>query len=78
MHIASRNASTTKPATLLVFFVKKTAYMDQLKTDHQQAISLYQGEVQNGSDPQLKSFAQSTLPSLRKRQQMTNRPTKRM
>jgi putative membrane protein len=54
------------------------AFMDQLKQDHDKAISLYQNEAQTGTAPQLKSFAQSTLPSLRQHQQMVSRPMKRM
>jgi putative membrane protein len=54
------------------------AYKDQMKRDHKQAISLYRDEVQNGVDPQLKSFAQSTLPALEQHQQMVGRPLHRM
>jgi len=54
------------------------AYREQLKQDHQEAISVFQNEAQNGTDPQFQSFAQSTLPSLRHHQQMASRPTKTM
>jgi len=54
------------------------AFLDELKTSHDQAISLFQKESQSGSDPQLKSFAQSTLPSLRHHQQMVNRQVNKM
>jgi len=54
------------------------AYMDQLKTDHQQAISLFQDEARDGSSPQLKSFAQSNLPSLKQHQKMVSRTLNKM
>lgn len=45
------------------------AQFDQLYTQmqlqaHQQAVALFQNYAQNGSDPELKSFAQQTLPKL--------------
>jgi putative membrane protein len=54
------------------------AFLDEIKTDHQQAISLFQNETRNGTDPQLKSFAQSTLPSLRHHEQMVTRQVNKM
>ena len=38
------------------------AYIQHQVTDHQQMISLLQTEIQSGSDPQLKAYAQKTLP----------------
>jgi len=55
-----------------------SAFLDQLKSDHSQAISLFQDEAKNGRDPQLKSLAQSTLPSLRHHQQMATRPIRKL
>jgi putative membrane protein len=55
-----------------------TAFVDELKKDHQQAITLYQDEAKNGVDPQLKSFAQSGLPELRHHEQMVNRTSQKL
>jgi putative membrane protein len=54
------------------------ALLDQLKIDHQQAISLFQNEAQSGTDPQLKSFAELTVPSLQHHQQMVAREANRL
>jgi putative membrane protein len=54
------------------------AYMDQMKIDHQKAITLFQYESQYGSHPSLKNLATSTLPSLRHHQQMVTRPKTKM
>jgi putative membrane protein len=54
------------------------AFIEQLKSDHQEAISLFEDESQHGTDLQLKSFAESTLPSLRHHQQMVTRQSKMM
>jgi putative membrane protein len=54
------------------------AFLDAMNTDHQQAISLFQSEAQTGTNPQLKSFAQSTLPSLLHHEQMVNRKVNKM
>jgi putative membrane protein len=39
-------------------------YVNSQLTDHQAAIALFQKEAQDGSDPALKQFAASTLPTL--------------
>lgn len=53
---------------------------DQL-TDHQQAVALFQQEAQQGTDPDVKAFAQQTLPTLQQHLQMVQalegRPTAR-
>jgi len=41
------------------------AYVQHEVTDHQHDITMFQQEIQNGSDPQVKAFAQQTLPILR-------------
>lgn len=38
--------------------------------DHKQAIALFQQEAKNGKDPELQTFAQQTLPVLRKHLEM--------
>jgi putative membrane protein len=40
-------------------------YMDSMVTDHEKAVSLFENEVRQGQDPDLKKFAQDTLPTLR-------------
>jgi putative membrane protein len=54
------------------------AFLDELKTAQGRAITLFQVEAQSGVDPQLKIFAQSTLPSLRQNQQMVDRRANNM
>jgi putative membrane protein len=40
------------------------AYIDDMVKDHQKDVQLFQQEAQSGTNPQLKSFAQETLPTL--------------
>jgi putative membrane protein len=49
------------------------AFLDELKNAHLRAILIFREESQNGQDPQLKSLAESTLPSLQQHQQLVNR-----
>jgi putative membrane protein len=53
------------------------AFLDQLASDHQQAVMLYRNEAENGRDPDLKAFANNTLPSLRRHEQMISRDMQR-
>lgn len=41
-----------------------SAYAQQQLQAHQQAVTLFTGESQNGKDPDLKNFASQTLPTL--------------
>jgi putative membrane protein len=41
------------------------AYIADQVSDHEQAIALYQQEADQGSDPEVKAFAEQTLPILR-------------
>jgi putative membrane protein len=54
------------------------AYLDELAVDHEKMISLFQEEARGGLDPELRSFALGTLPSLRKHERMAERPAHRM
>jgi len=38
------------------------AFMEHMVMDHKQAVALYQGQVSQGQDPDLKAFATKTLP----------------
>jgi putative membrane protein len=42
------------------------AYINQMIDDHKKVISKFEDEIKNGSDPDIKAFATSTLPTLRK------------
>jgi putative membrane protein len=41
------------------------AYLGMMVDDHKKVISLFEDEVKNGSDADIKAFATSTLPTLR-------------
>ncbi len=46
------------------------AYIEGQVTDHQQMAALLQTEIQKGSDPQVKAFAEKTLPIIKEHLQM--------
>ena len=54
------------------------AYVAQVKNDEHQALAIYRYQAKNGVDPELKSIAQSSMPSLRNAQRVANRPSHRM
>jgi len=54
------------------------AYMDLVKGDQKQAISLFQDEARDGVDPQLKTFAKNTLPELRQHHDLASRRVQKM
>jgi putative membrane protein len=45
-------------------------YMSMMMKDHQKAVELFEGQSKNGKDPELKSWADKTLPTLREHMQM--------
>src|SRR5581483_4081605 len=47
-----------------------SAWIDTMKKEHDKAIALFQDESRRGSDAKLKSFADTTLPSLKMHRQM--------
>jgi len=48
-------------------------YVRDMVRDHRKAIELYSAAAQNDTDPDVKAFAQSTLPTLREHLQMAER-----
>jgi putative membrane protein len=54
------------------------AFLKQMKTDHQNAVSLFQRESTSAQDPQLRSFASETLPTLEHHKQMVQRQMHQM
>jgi putative membrane protein len=46
------------------------AYTQQALRDHQEAVALFRKEATSGQDPELKAFAQKTLPVLQQHLQM--------
>jgi putative membrane protein len=46
------------------------AFKQQMIADHKSAIALFQKEAKSGSDPDLKSFAGKTLPTLQEHLKM--------
>jgi putative membrane protein len=55
-----------------------TAYTSDMLADHKKAITLFQNEATDHADPDLASFAQSTLPVLRQHQQMAEQLTNKV
>jgi len=49
------------------------AYMDQMVKDHEKAVRLFQDQAKNGSDPELRQFAEQTLPKLKEHLQMARK-----
>jgi putative membrane protein len=49
------------------------AYLNQQATLHQQAVQLFQTEAQQGTDPDLKSFAEKVLPRLQEHLSMVEK-----
>jgi putative membrane protein len=47
-----------------------SAYTQDMVKDHQQVIAAFQKEAQSGQDPDLKAYAQKTLPTLQEHLQM--------
>jgi putative membrane protein len=47
-------------------------YMRAMATDHDDTVKLFKNQSQNGSDPQLKSFAMKTLPIIEKHDDMAH------
>jgi putative membrane protein len=78
MDVTAEQQATIDRLTALSGSQFDSAYMDQVKSDHEAQIALFQDEAKNGSDAQLKHFAQSTVPSLRRHQQMASRPGSKM
>jgi putative membrane protein len=46
------------------------AYMQAMATDHDDAVKLFKEQSKNGKDPELKSFAMKTLPTIEKHDDM--------
>ncbi|CAN5810453.1 hypothetical protein BH20VER1_BH20VER1_02290 [soil metagenome] len=54
------------------------AWLTMMVNDHQQDIAAYQRQAQQGTDPELKKFAKSTLPVLQKHLKMVQQAQKKM
>ena len=46
------------------------AYMEEMVTDHEEDVELFEEQAQSGEDPDLRAFAEETLPILRDHLQM--------
>lgn len=55
-----------------------SAFLKQMKTDHQKAVSLFREESTTAQNPQLRNFASQTLPTLEHHQQMVQRQIHQM
>ena len=53
------------------------AYMQQQVVDHQKTIALFDAETRNGSDPDVRSFASTTLPIIQQHLMMAQQYTSR-
>jgi putative membrane protein len=54
------------------------AYLDEVKTSQRQTISALRDQAKNGRDPDLKSFAKSTLRMMQKHKKLASRPSQKM
>jgi putative membrane protein len=54
------------------------AFLAEVKKDHEQSIALYQDEAQHGNNPQLKGFAEASLPALKHHEEQAARPMKKL
>ncbi|MDQ3625537.1 MAG: DUF4142 domain-containing protein, partial [Verrucomicrobiota bacterium] len=54
------------------------AWIGMMINDHQKDIAVYQRQVQQGADPELKAFAKKTLPVLQKHLKMVQQAQKKM
>ena len=45
-------------------------YAQQMVTDHQKTVDVFQSEIQNGKDAEVKAFASKTLPTIQKHLEM--------
>jgi putative membrane protein len=46
------------------------AYMDEMVTDHENSVELFERQAQSGQDPDLRAFAEESLPTLREHLQL--------
>ena len=46
------------------------AYMDEMVEDHEKDIELFEQQVESGKDPDLRAFAEETLPTLREHMEL--------
>jgi len=49
------------------------AYMDEMRKDHKKDVSEFKQQASSGSDPELKAWASTTLPTLQEHMQMAER-----
>jgi putative membrane protein len=68
--VTSKQAETTTELQELSGDAFDTAYLKGQKQAHEHAIKLFETEATDGTDPDLKSFAQATLPTLQMHLQM--------
>jgi putative membrane protein len=53
-------------------------YMQAMADDHDDTVKLFKDQAQNGQDPELKSFAMKTLPTLQKHDDMVHMDERQM
>jgi len=48
-------------------------YAQQMVTDHEKTVAVFQSEIQNGQDADVKAFAQKTLPTIQEHLDMARK-----
>ena len=46
------------------------AYMDEMVEDHEKDVELFEQQAESGKDPDLRAFAEETLPALREHKEL--------
>jgi len=69
----SKHKQTVEKLSRLSGAAFDRAYMDEMRKDHRKDVSAFQQQSMSGSDPEVKSWAAATLPTLQEHMQMAER-----
>jgi putative membrane protein len=69
----SKHKQTVEKLSKLSGAAFDRAYMDEMRKDHKKDVSAFRQQSMSGSDPDVKSWAAATLPTLQEHMQMAER-----